>query len=223
MASRALVALGGAAFNSLTNGLTNTESQVRYRAARILGEIADPRALEPLSRLVCQADPAARLEAAKALDKMGDPVGHIVASVLAGQVPALKEPRTGEARRAVTPLVISLSDTNPTVRQRAALVLGQFADTNAAEALVKALQDPDPSVRCESARALGSMGTQHAVYPLLGASREGDNRTRLAAVEGLRHLRDCNGSSLWFATAAGGWSWLGRRRAPVCWFEERTG
>ena len=53
-----------------------------------------------------------------------------------------------------------LNDTSPSVREAAALALGQLGDTRAVEPLIQALKDEDSYVRSAAADALTKLGWQ---------------------------------------------------------------
>ncbi len=125
---------------------------------------ADPRYVTAFSRLLADADPDVRSQAASALgqarlkeapqalllaakDKNAD-VRQQVASAL-GEI---RDPRT------VGTLKELMQDTSPDVRHQAVYALSEIRDQSALEALVTALKSPDPVVRRGAAEALGQRG-----------------------------------------------------------------
>lgn len=152
-------ASGGAAFNSLVKigapavdlliaELGERDSNARVQVARVLGEIGDPRAAEPLiSALEEQdtrvpilsagrrADTGLHIAAAEALWKIGDP-------------------------RAVESLISALQDQDQAedVRSAAAMALGKVGDARAVEPLERALQDQH--LRWQAAQALDDIGAR---------------------------------------------------------------
>jgi len=105
--------------------------EVRRDAVRALGEIKDPRALDPMLKML--SDMAhVRDAAAEALLETRDP-------------------------RAVEPLIVALKDRNKAVRRVAARLLGAIGDRRAAQPLIFALKDTGSDVRLEVKLALQRM------------------------------------------------------------------
>jgi hypothetical protein len=115
---------------------------VRREAAEALGELGDPRAVEPLLARLADWDGMVRVSAADALGRFGD-------------------------RRAVEPLVARLADEDSDVRRRTAVALGELGDPRAVEPLLAHLGDEDAQVRLVVAGALAELGDPRAVEPLI--------------------------------------------------------
>ena len=111
--------------------------EVRWDAARALGEIKDPRAVEPLSAALKDERFSVRQAAAEALGKIGN-------------------------ARAVEPLIAALGDERSDMRQAAAKALGAIGDARAMEPLIAALKDKDSAVRKAAAEALDHLGWKPA-------------------------------------------------------------
>jgi len=112
-AGNTLVKIGAPAVEALTVALHNPNKDVRFNAARALGEIRDPRAVESILDLLRDQNRTVRLAAARAL-------GYI---------------RDG---RAVEPLSHALNDRARMVRNYIAWALGEIGDERAVPALQKA-------------------------------------------------------------------------------------
>jgi len=112
--------------------LGDEDWRVRMEAAVALGNIGDPRAVEPLIRALGDKDWRVRMEAAVALGNIGDP-------------------------RAVEPLIQALGDKSGSVRRVAARALGEIGDPRAVEPLTRALRDENQYVRRVAAGALGKI------------------------------------------------------------------
>lgn len=125
-----------AALGSIRN---DPDADVRRQAAWVLGEIADPRAVEALiTALRSDLRGRVRGSAAQALGEVAD-------------------------SRAVDPLIVALTDLTVLVRSSAAYSLGKLADLRAVEPLITALRsDPDALVRLRAAGALGRINTPEA-------------------------------------------------------------
>ncbi len=135
----------------------------RAYAAAILGEIADPSAVEPLVRALHDENDDLRCQASGALAKFG--------------------------RRAVEPLAELLADPDPDVRIVAAGVLGDTGEASAAEPLIGALHDKNDDVRGAAAGALIRMGDT-VVDRLIDATKESDRNVRLYAAGALKYIGD---------------------------------
>lgn len=146
--------------------LEDEDHDVRHWAAMALGEIGDPRAVEPLSGLLLvDEDEGVRLEAARALVKLKD-------------------------RRATEALVSALRDEKWVVRTWAAAALGEIGDLRAVEPLIAALDDNADLVRERAARALGKLKDTRAIGPLIAALKDKYWGTRGEAVIALGEIRD---------------------------------
>lgn len=132
-------------FEHLLNRLEHGDWFARNEAARALGELGDPRAVEPLCRCLDRTTAgttaATSVPAVEALGKIGDPAA----------VPALCR---------------ALEDRKPWVRAEAARALERIADPAAVEPLCAALAHPEPMVICRAGDALAAIG-RPAVGPLV--------------------------------------------------------
>jgi HEAT repeat protein len=146
------------------SGLGDEDHNVRRDAAVVLGELGDPRAVEPLIAALRNKDWEMLQVAVEALVKIGRPT--------------------------VGPLIAALGDEDSYVRQAAAVALGAIGDPRAVEPLSAALRDGNSYVRRAAAEALGRLGGPHAVGPLIAALRDEDERIREAAAEALGRLGD---------------------------------
>lgn len=119
-------------------------------AARVLGELDDPAAVEPLIALLGASRASIRNAASKALAKM-DSLPQV-----------LEHAKDADARmrRAITRLT------------------PEYGDPSTVDALAEALRDPDPLVRRNAARALGLLDAPGSVKHLSKALRDGDWRVR---------------------------------------------
>ena len=130
-AVQALREIGSPAVEQLITALTDPGEDTRQCAVAALGELGDPRSVEPLIATL-------------------DAPGHHQA-VRRAAAQALGKIRDG---RAVEPLAAALDDTSAAVRRAAARALGQIADPRAIKALIRALDDADNEVRMIAAHVL---------------------------------------------------------------------
>jgi len=136
----------------------------RERAARRLGRIKDPRAVEPLIESLKDKNSKVRANVAEALGKLKDP-------------------------RAVEPLIEGLKLTNDIFYENAAVKALANIDKPAMEQLIKALKDKTNNwtVRNASAKAIGIIGDPKGVELLIGMLKE---EKILGCVEGLARTKN---------------------------------
>jgi len=139
-AETALKMIGSDAVEALAGALGDRRVRVRQSAAFLLGEIADPTAIDPLAAALADKDEDTRWKAATSLTKFGSRATLAVLKQLKAQ--------SVEARRC------------------AAWVFQQTKDPEAVAALVAALGDSDEQVRWKAAIALQKIGAP-AADPLL--------------------------------------------------------
>jgi len=193
------------------------DEDVRTAAAGALGQIGDPRAVEPLIAALKDEGESVRSSAARALGKIGDPraVESLIAALkdkkwhvrkpAAGALDRLAwKPDRGAAGAAYwaakgewgkcveigAPAVEPLIAAlkDEDVRMRAVEALGKIGDPRAVEPLIAALKDQDERMRKWAAEALGQIGDPRAVEPLIAALKDQDVRMR--AVEALGKIGD---------------------------------
>lgn len=160
MAAVALGKMGEAALMPLLTALRDNDQQMRKNAAFALGYIGDTQAVEPLLGTLrdCFAD--VRLEAAKALQKLGwKPEGDEL-----GAVYWVAKQDWDECIKmgvvAVEPLITALRNSAKEERKRAIYALGEIRDTRAVEPLCAVLKEltPDVDLREAAGRALDKLG-----------------------------------------------------------------
>lgn len=133
------------------------------RAAQALGEMGDPRAVEPLSEALRTAYRTNRLfrrELIKALGQIGSDAA----------LPAFR---------------LALRDDDADLRRAAVDALAKYGRAEATSLLRGALQDADPGVRAQAARALGRLGDVTAVEELGNKLRDANPDTSRAAAQAL--------------------------------------
>jgi HEAT repeat protein len=150
-------------------GVLSDDSRRRH-ASRILGEIGDRRAVEPLIGMLSNDD---SWYAATALDGLGwvpETDGQRVAYLIAlsdwESIVELGEP-------AVERLIKALEEDNFQLNLDAAMALGKIGDTRAVEPLINELGDKNWNLRKEAAEALGKIDDKRAVEPLIKALKDG--------------------------------------------------
>jgi HEAT repeat protein len=139
----------------------------RIRAAKVLGESRDPRAISPLVGCLKDVDPRVRRCCAEALLRLGS-IRSVQAfverledreeSVFTRKVAAdaLAKIRTYSAIEALAGRLLDPSE-KETIRVHAAGALGRTGSLRAIDALEKGLEDENPQVKQESGRALSQI------------------------------------------------------------------
>jgi HEAT repeat protein len=153
-------------------------SAARVEAARVLGEIADARAIGPLLMAVDSPDIGIKWEAMRAL-------GHFRDRRVTQTLVAVLHAKAGKSKKER-----SLA---PHTRRIAAEALGAAADPEAVAPLSAALKDPDLSVVIAAHTSLVLVGDP-AVGPLIALLAGKDRALRTEAVEILSHIADRTGN-----------------------------
>ncbi len=145
--------------------LRDKSSSIRGYTALHLGEIGDPRAVEPLIRLLGDPEWWPRESAAKALGSLGDP-------------------------RAAPALLLLLADSERRVRAAAAESLGLLRSAPALASLIDALRDPSDWVRVSVIDALASIGDPRSTEGIAACLEDSCEDVRLHAARALSLWKD---------------------------------
>jgi HEAT repeat protein len=149
----------------LAEGFQSEEAAVREKAAQILGELRDDRAVEALLAAISDPEESVSRAVAEALARIG-------------------------AARAVEPLIQTLQSPGKKGRPWAATALGDLRDRRAAAPLIAALRDADPRVRAHAARALPATADKEAIEPLAAIMGDSEASVRQAAIYALATIDD---------------------------------
>jgi len=142
----------------LIKDLKDEDPLYRERAAEILGEIGDVRAIEPLIEALKDWYDKAQEKAVKALVKIREP--------------------------AVEYLIQALKDKDISVRKSAVKALGLIGNSRAVEPLKEALKDEDSGFREEVEIALSKIGDSQVVEPLIQSPKDNDQAAKGFAIIG---------------------------------------
>jgi HEAT repeat protein/tetratricopeptide (TPR) repeat protein len=153
---KAFVKIGQPAVIPLINNLKHRIPKGRWGSAKSLGEIGDPRAVEPLIQALNDSNIGVRIAVVEALGKIGSP-------------------------RAIVPLIDAIRDEVYQVRVSVVEALGEIGDPRALEPLSHALTDEVYQVRVSVVEALGEIGGPGVVEPLSHAVNDRDIRVRIVA------------------------------------------
>lgn len=181
-ASSALAGLGTEGMNHLLAALHSRNKHTRLGVIEALGEIRDPRAVDPLIGLLGDNDNEVRWEAALALGEIADPraFGPLEAT--------LRDPdRYVRHGSAIALEKMGWSPDSPV--DRAFLLAGKqewnalaFIGKDAIPSLDYASKDKDRSIRLMAVRTLGRIGEEKAIPTLYRAIRDPDDQVRWEAV-----------------------------------------
>ncbi len=164
------ITFGKIAIKPLITALKDKDNDIRVEAARLLGIIGDPQAIQPL------------IEALKIQKSYKENSSRV--SIIAAQSLAL----IGVS--AVEPLITALKDPDPDVRSGAATALGKIGDGCAVEPLIEALKDELPNVRWSAASALGQLGDARGVDALIAALSDENYGVQQNAAAALGQIGD---------------------------------
>ncbi len=150
----------------------------REEAARKLGEIDDPRIIEPLLATLKDKNPRVRQSASDALVSIGAPAVRSLVHALKSKHHEARQSAEDALVRigtpAVIPLGLALYERDSAVREAAAVILGQIGNAAAVEQLISAIKYGEFGIKEAAAAGLVRIGAR-AVTPLMGALK--DNKT----------------------------------------------
>ena len=153
--------------STLIQKLKDKDANVRFKAARALGETKDICAVEPLIIALKDDDKNVRRISARALGKITN-------------------------NKALEPLIVALNDEDEIVRSGAAEALGKVKDVHAVAPLINALKDKDKQVRTDAAWALGEIQDARAVESLIIVLKDEETIVRDIAIEALKKINNAN-------------------------------
>lgn len=160
--------MGQKAVDALVEALRVEDAKYRQRAATALGEIGDPRAVEPLIAMFMAGNvPGA---AAQALGRLGD------VRAVEPLLNAVKGPKGGRG-------LVRLATVESALRQ---IISKQTEQTSVSESLIRALTDENPRLRMFAAKGLGMIGGESAVGALTEVLKDKDRKVQKAARKALR-------------------------------------
>ena len=176
----------------LTRAMGDEESsEVRFRAAKALGEVGGTSAAAPLIRALSEPNRWSSIRIADILTAMGpEALEELIAAFeglnLHGKVAAIDVVASIGHLRSAAWLRERLTDAERDVRSRAAHALGAIGDQEAGAVLNAALKDTQWPVRAMAAKSLGAILHLDAIDDLCLALRDREWWVRSNAAESLR-------------------------------------
>jgi HEAT repeat protein len=142
-----IVKIGEPAVEPLIYLLKNHRNPpIRWNAAKVLGMLKDPRAVEPLIGAFDDNSSLINLTAVKMLSEMGKP--------------------------AVEPLINALKNKKRPIRDYSSMTLGHMKDPDVVKRLITVMKDDDAYARGGAAYALGKIGDISAVEPIIAMLKD---------------------------------------------------
>ncbi|MCA9473847.1 MAG: HEAT repeat domain-containing protein [Nitrospirales bacterium] len=188
-AVQAMSSMGQSVAPRMITCLKDTRWKVREQAAKVLGEIKDPQAVQALSIACRDRDGAVKSAAAEALGKIGDSKGIPTLIKLFKDTSKIVRETAGTALVYIGPasvdaLLETLKDPHFVVRCHGVRALGGMTtdyqigrawvkEPRVVEALIALLKDPDRAVREDATIALGNIGDPAAVDALIETMKDG--------------------------------------------------
>lgn len=190
----------GPSAEDLLRDLGAAEIEKRQRAIVTLVKIKDPRAVEPLMKMLKEDESFyLRRKAAHGLGLLGDPQALPLLLEAAQKdaddfvreaaIQALGQLKATQAEEVLLDAIEKAEQ--PIIRRASAFALGAIGKPEALAPLVEALGDFDPSVRAAAAWALGELGQKEAVNPLIALLvEEPDKSVKAEVATALGRLED---------------------------------
>jgi len=174
--------------------LNDRNEELRVVAARALGKLGNPLAVQPLVD-ACMQGRIPPGTVASSIIQIGPAAGSLLQANLGSpdaRVRALTAELAGILRLqpAIDELCDLLNDPVVEVRRAAATSLGQLANEDAIPSLIRGLQDGDVSLRARACAALGQIGSPDALESLRSACSDPEHDVRVAATRALTQTGD---------------------------------
>ncbi len=181
-----------AILEALLASLNDVEAEVRNNCAEALGEIKEPRAVDPL--MAALKDPLTLKSAARSLGEIKD--ARAIPALLKIMADPDKQNRECAAAAlarigapSVEPLLGLLGAADLNTRENAIWALGEIKDPKAIAPLGNLLKDRAMMIRARAAESLGQIKAGVPTAPLLEALKDEKPLVRVKAIESLAALR----------------------------------
>jgi HEAT repeat protein len=176
--------------------LNNENAKVLISTLLSLGKIKDPRAIDPLIKVLVSKDMDLQPWAMAALQNIGEPAVEPLITILKEKDTHVQawaqDALVAMGEPAVEHLIIAIRDKDINVRANAAFALGRIKDNRAMEPLIVALKDEDAFVRRSAEIALAWVKDPRAVEPLIEALKDKDTYVQQFAAKALKAITGQN-------------------------------
>ncbi len=183
--------LGAEAVPQLMAALRDPDRRVRNAAARSLGRLENPDAVEPLVVALASGS-IARAVAGQALLDIGSAAARELDSLILSRDPQVRAAAAellGRLAVGHSPvLVAAVEDPNPVVRVAVARAFGRLGTRSAARTLPELLDDPVAYVRAAAATGCAELGLDEQAERLLDMARSDEHYPAAAAARALAVL-----------------------------------
>jgi len=203
--------------DSLLRQLENPYVYDRIRAIDTLGNLKDPRAIQPLIEALKDSEHYAAEDAAKALAKYGPTAFPALIKAFDHPEPQVRVWAvgavwmSGQAKQILPELLSLLSrETTDYVRLGVIGVLGDFQDPSITKAVLPFLESPDAMMKMSAAQTLGKQKDPKAVPALVKELTD----ERPSVVSNI-HWALCNIAGQDFGTDAKAWLKWARTHKPL--------
>jgi HEAT repeat protein len=175
--------LGRKALGIVVTQLKSTDSELRARAAGILGDTGNSAADEVLKKMLADKDKYVRIAAAQALWNLGSPAGVRTIYNIINDVPA-----QGPVPVTNTPLVELKIISQNKIRERALAALSEMKGKDASDVLFKLKNDNYGTVRDAASRELARLGNKDELAQFTDALTSEDEGIRYEATVSLSRI-----------------------------------
>ena len=176
--------------------LKDSSAETRARAAKGLGELKNPAAIDALATAAKDSEKSVRRRVAEALGKIGDAKGveHLIGLLHDGDKQVCTAAAAGLkliGSPAVGQLLDTMGDSSADVRRLAAFTLGMIKDGSAGDKLAGYMDDSDVNVQWSVIWALGELKATGAVPKIISTLQNSKVEiVRLRAAEALGKIGD---------------------------------
>lgn len=179
--------------NGLIHAMGYEDLNLRMEAMDALGDLAEPRAIDPLIEVLKEEDYTLRMCASNALRKIGAPAVPRLVAAFHSRSDFMRATAVDILARigapAIPALIDGLKDLDPLARLSAVRTMEKINDPRLAAPLAAALKDSHPGVRASAARGLGHFAPR-GLDDMIAMARDPDLEVRKAVAESLGQIRD---------------------------------
>jgi HEAT repeat protein len=188
-----LVKIGSPAVSALLRVLEQGDAKSRNEAAQILGQIADPRAINPLIAQLNKQEAGVSYSAAGALGHFQDRnAAHALAAALAFHDDYLRSSASSAlyhmGQVAVDDLIANAAHPDHRVRLYVASDLDKYSGQKVVETLLELINDHHHEVRLAAIKSLSRQQSPLIIEPLLTLWHDDDKDIRMATAVALVDL-----------------------------------